>query len=314
MTDRTVGADMPERGVDPSVYRRRLRNILRRTRESRGITQSAAAKAMTWSVSKLIRIETGAVTISVNDLKALLEYYGITESEKVADLIDMAKNSRQQRHSWLAAYRSVVSDVFLTFLGHEDAAVRSYSFQPVLVPGLLQTNEYAAEVLTVMRGSKDPDHITRLVDLRAARQERVFSRTGGIKLNYLLDESVVRRAVGSVELMKGQIARLIDTCDRDNVSIRIIPFRAGVYRSMRVPFVVLEFSEPEDEAILYLEYPQGESLVREDMPFNDGDSGAASSPPTTPPTYLQIFNELQERTSKDETLAILQSALADLGG
>jgi transcriptional regulator with XRE-family HTH domain len=303
---------MPERDVDPSVYRRRLRNILRRTRESRGITQTTAAGAMSWSVSKLIRIETGIVTISVNDLKALLEYYGITEPKTVDDLISMTKNSRRQRHSWLAVYRGTASDVFLTFLGHEDTAVRSYSFQPVLVPGLLQTDEYAAEVLKVTRGSKDPKRITGLVELRTARQERVFSRTDEIKLHYLLDESVVRRAVGGPELMKRQISRLIESCQRDDLSIRIIPFRVGVYRSMRVPFVVLEFSEPEDEAVLYLEYPQGESLIKEDGPFDDGDAGAASSPPTTPPTYLQIFAELQQHTSEAGTLQILQSALTEL--
>lgn len=84
MTDRVVGGVMPERGVDPIVYRRRLRNILRRERDSQGMTQHAAASAMSWSVSKLIRIETGAVTISVNDLKALLEHYGITEPEESA--------------------------------------------------------------------------------------------------------------------------------------------------------------------------------------------------------------------------------------
>ncbi len=301
---------MPERSMDPSVYRRRLRNTLRRTRESRGIIQTTAAKEMTWSVSKLIRIETGTVTISVNDLKALLTYYDITDKEEISSLIEMAKNSR--RSSWLSMYKGIVSDVFLAFLGHEDAAVRSYSFQPILVPGLLQTDDYATEVLQVMRGSRDPKIINGIVELRIARQERVFSRTDGIKLHYLLDESVVRRVVGGPEVMKRQVSHLIDSCQRDNLSIRIIPYSMGIYRSMRVPFVVLEFSDPEDEAILYLEYPQGESLIREDGPFDDGGTAPASSPPTTPPTYLQIFAEVQQRTSEAETIQILQSALREL--
>lgn len=302
---------MLERDVDPSVYRRRLRNTLRRTRESRGIIQTTAASEMAWSVSKLIRIETGAVTISVNDLKALLAYYEITDAETINNLIEMAKNSR--RSSWLSMYKGIASDVFLAFLGHEDAAVRTYSFQPILVPGLLQTDEYATEVLQVMRGPKDAKHINGIVELRIARQERVFSRTDGIKLHYLLDESVVRRVVGGPEVMKRQVSHLIDSCQRDNLSIRIIPYAMGIYRSMRVPFVVLEFSDPEDEAILYLEYPQGESLIREDGPFDDGGAGPATSPPTTPPTYLQIFAELQQRTSEEQTLQILENALRELG-
>jgi transcriptional regulator with XRE-family HTH domain len=301
---------MRERDVDPTVYRRRLRNILRRRRESLGITQANAAMEMSWSVSKLIRIETGAVTISVNDLRVLLPFYQITDEKTVSDLIEMAKNSR--KHSWLGIYKGVASDVFLAFLGHEDAAIRSYSFQPILVPGLLQTDEYATEVLRVTRGPKDDVRLDSLVELRIARQERVFARTDGIKLNYLLDESVVRRAVGGPEIMKRQVRHLIDSCQRDDLSIRILPFGLGVYRSMRVPFVVLEFSNPEDEAVLYLEYPQGESLIREDGPVEDG-AAENVSPPTTPPTYLQIFAELQQHTSEAETLQILQSVLTELG-
>lgn len=296
--------------MDPSVYRRRLRNTLRRKRESLGIIQATAAAEMTWSVSKLIRIETGMVTISVNDLKALLEYYKINEPEKVASLVEMAKNSR--RSSWTSPYKGIASDVFLTYIGHEDAAVRSYSFQPILVPGLLQTDEYATEVLRVMRGSKDPQRINGLVELRITRQERVLTRGDEIRLSYLIDESVVRRVVGGPDVMKRQVRHLIDECQRENLSIRIIPFGTGVYRSMRVPFVVLEFSDPEEEAVLYLEYPQRESLIREDGPFEDGDTGLPSSPPTTPPTYLEIFAELQQHTSDEETLRILQSALAEL--
>ena len=157
---------MPERDMDPSVYRRRLRNTLRQTRESLGIIQATAAAEMSWSVSKLIRIETGMVTISVNDLKALLPSYRITDPEKVTSLVEMARNSRLS--SWTSRYKGIASDVFLTYIGHEDAAVRSYSFQPILVPGLLQTDEYAAEVLRVMRGPKDSQRINGLVELRIA--------------------------------------------------------------------------------------------------------------------------------------------------
>jgi hypothetical protein len=264
---------------------------------------------MSWSVSKLIRIETGSVTISVNDLRALLTYYQITDSAETAELVEMAKSSR--RNSWLRQYRGIASDTFLAFLGHEDAAIRSYSFQPILVPGLLQTDEYALEALNVTRGSKDPARINGLVDLRIARQERVFSRTDGIKLHYLLDESVIRRAVGGRAIMQRQINRLIDSCQQDNLSLRIIPFGVGLYRSIRVPFVVLEFSAPEDDAVLYLEYPQGESLIREDGPYEEDGKGV-TSPPTTPPTYLQIFAELQELTSETQTMDVLRSALSAL--
>lgn len=301
---------MAERDVDPAVDRRRLRNILRRTRESLEIIQATAAHEMSWSVSKLIRIETGVVTISVNDLKALLVYYGITDAGRVDELVEMARNAR--RNSWLNEYRGIASDAFLAFLAHEGTAVRSSSFQPVLVPGLLQTDEYATAVMSVMRGSNEPERISRLVDLRIARQDRVFMPERDIKLNYLIDESVVRRVVGGPDVMKRQLDALIDTCQHAKVSLRIIPFDRGVYRSIRVPYVVLEFSEPEDEPVLFLEYPQGDALVREDGPFDDG-SGIQPSPPTTAPTYLQIFSELIEQTSDEETMGILLSARENIG-
>ena len=302
---------MPEQDVDPAVHRRRLRNILRRARESQGIIQATAANAMSWSVSKLIRIETGAVTISVNDLRALLTYYDITEANRVDELVEMAKNAKKP--SWLHDYKGVAGDVFLAFLAHEGTAVRSYSLQPVLIPGLLQTDEYATAVMRVMRGSKEPERISRLVELRIARQERVFARENDIKLNYLLDESAVRRVVGGPDVMRRQLDALINSCQRSNVSLRIVPFGQGVYRSIRVPFVVLEFSEPEDEPILFLEYPQGDSLIREDLLFDDGGTDAPLSPPTTAPTYLQIFSELREMTSDEETMAVLLSARAAFG-
>lgn len=304
---------MPERevrDVDPTVHRRRLRNILKRSRESAGITQAAAAQEMSWSVSKLIRIETGAVRISVNDLRALLSYYGITEKAEVDSLIQMARNSRLS--SWLADYKGIAGEVYLAFLGHEDTAVRSYSFEPILIPGLLQTDEYAANVLQVTRGPKNPSRISTLVDLRIARQERLQSRATEIHLSYVLDESVVRRAVGGREIMRRQITSLIESCEQKNVTIRIIPFSVGLYRSIRVPFVVLEFNDPADPAILYLEYPEREALIREDGPHQDVDESELASPPTTPPTYLQIFGELQQHTSEAETKRILEDVLADL--
>jgi transcriptional regulator with XRE-family HTH domain len=301
---------MLERDVDPSVYRTRLRNTLRRMRESRKITQTIVAEEMSWSVSKLIRIEQGTVTISVNDLKALLAYYDVTEPDTVGSLVEMARNSRKP--SWLRAYRDIANDTYLAFLGHEDTAIRSHSFQPILVPGLLQTDEYAAEVVKVTRGSKDPRRLNGLVALRLARQKRVLARNGALTLNYVLDESVVRRVVGGPAVMRRQISHLIDSCQRADLSLRILPFRVGVFRSMRVPFVVLEFSDPEDETILYLEYPQGEQLTRENGPPEEGGAAGEPSPPTTPLTYLQIFEELHGYTSEAETLSILQSALAAL--
>jgi transcriptional regulator with XRE-family HTH domain len=298
---------MPDLGVDPSVSRRKLRNLLRQARENCGFTQGAVAEEMSWSISKLIRIESGSVTISVNDLRALVSYYGINDREQVDSLVEMARLARKR--SWLSQYRGTASDVYLTFLGAEETAGRSYNFEPVLIPGLLQTDEYASEVLQVLRGPKNPSRVAGLVELRLTRQQRVLSRTNPpLDLNFLLDESVIRRLVGGVEVMSRQIKHLLDISQRDNVSILVIPYSAGLYRSARVPFTVLEFSSPEDEALLYLEYPQGEEIIREDVVPATNES-PADDPSTVPPTYLEIFSELRQKTSADQTREILLSAL-----
>ncbi len=297
---------MAERDIDPGVHRRKLRSILRQLRENCGKTQSVTADEMSWSVSKLIRIESGSVSISVNDLRALANSYGVTDERRVEELVNLARLARG--HSWLSGYKDVASDEYLAYLAYEEMAVRSCNFQPVLVPGLLQTEEYAAAIMSTMRGPKIPSRLERLVELRISRQEKVFSRTDPFHLLFLLDESVVRRPVGGTAIMRKQLEHLLQMSQRDNIWIGIIPFTAGFYRSVRVPFAVFEFSQPEDQAILYLEYPNKEMIIREDVP-SDGDPGSGR---TSPPTYLEIFAELQQLTSGEKTMEILQSALTDL--
>jgi transcriptional regulator with XRE-family HTH domain len=300
---------MPEQDIDPGVHRRKLRSILRQQRESSGRTQSATAVAMSWSVSKLIRIESGSVSISVNDLRALLKYYGVTDEERIESLVTLSRLAR--KHSWLSAYKDVASSEYLAYLAYEEMAARSYNFQPVLVPGLLQIEEYAVAIVRTIRGPKIPSRLEKLVELRIARQEKVFTRPDRFDLYFLLDESVVRRPVGSADIMRKQLQWLLEIGERDNVTIDIIPFKAGFYRSIRVPFVVFEFPRPEDQAVLYLEYPKKEEIIREDVPTVDGET---ASGPTLPPTYLEIFAELQQFTSPPASREILQSALSDLGG
>jgi transcriptional regulator with XRE-family HTH domain len=300
---------MSEEDADPGVHRRKLRSTLRQLREGCGKTQSATAEEMSWSVSKVIRIESGSVSISVTDLKALLQCYSVTDEEIIQNLVTVAKLARKR--SWLSGYRDVASEEYLAYLGYEEMAVRSHNFQPVLVPGLLQTEEYAMAVVRTIRGPKIPSRLEKLVELRISRQEKVFARTNSsqIDLYFLLDESVVRRPVGGVDVMRKQLQQIAEIGERDNVWLGIIPFTAGFYRSIRVPFVLLEFSQPEDQAVLYLEYPQKEEIIREDVPAIDSEAGSGPAPPT----YLEVFAELQQFTSPEETTRILQSALTDLG-
>ncbi|MDQ1293120.1 MAG: hypothetical protein QG608_1001, partial [Actinomycetota bacterium] len=107
---------------------------------------------MDWSLSKLIRIESGTVTIATNDLRALLAHYGVTDRERVEDLVEVGRSSRER--SWWSAYKGVVSLEYLCFLGFESSASIIRNFEPLLIPGLLQTEEYARIAIRVVQ---EPD-------------------------------------------------------------------------------------------------------------------------------------------------------------
>src|SRR5262245_15720282 len=128
--------------------RRQLSYRLRAAREAAGFTQNDVAQAMEWSLSKVIRIETGAVGISVADLRWLVDKYGLAEGE-AAELTQMVRASRQP--AWWQQYRGVLSQSFQVYLGYEMSASIIRNFEATLIPGLLQTEEYAAAVLRKSR-------------------------------------------------------------------------------------------------------------------------------------------------------------------
>lgn len=148
-------------GPSPVVQRRRLRGKLRRIRQETGETQEQVAAAMDWSLSKLIRLENGSVGISTNDLKVLLDHYGIVDRGQVEELIALARAAKER--SWWTVYSGVVSRQFLQLVEYEAAAVITRWFEPLLIPGLLQTHEYAREVIMKISGQMPRDRLDALV-------------------------------------------------------------------------------------------------------------------------------------------------------
>lgn len=290
-------------GLDPTVHRRRLRSELRRIRESAGFSQRDVAKAMDWSLSKLLRIETGAVSITTNDLRVLLAHYGITDKSRVDALVAVARASRER--SWWSAYREVATPEHLTYLGFESSASIIRNFEPVLVPGLLQTDEYAREVITAIVGPEwDTKKVDALVDLRIGRQKLQLGRDDPPGMHFIVDEAVIRRVVGGPDLMRRQLRHLKDMARRPDITVRIVPFVRGMYPRLRVPFVILEFAGPEDEDILVVENPAGSMIVRESSPTD--------APDLNPVTYLQAFFQIEQLAPREDTIGFLDDAIANL--
>jgi transcriptional regulator with XRE-family HTH domain len=281
---------------DPAIHRRRLRSELRNAREAAGKTQRDVAKAMDWSQSKLIRIESGAVNISTNDLRALLNYYNVDQG-RIEDLVNVARTARETTR-W-SVYTNVARPEYLAFLGYESSASIIRNYEPFLVPSLLQTEEYARTTIS-MTEADNPTKIDPLVDLRMERQE-LLVRQPAADLHFIMDESVIRRTTGGRDVLRRQLRHLSKLVeDHPNVTIRIVPFRKGMYTRQQIAYTLFEFSNPEDEYVLYVEDPQqGEYILRESSP----EAGTNS-----PARYLEVFYELEQIVSRQDTLDLLRDA------
>lgn len=242
---------------DPSLQRRMLARNLRKGRGAAGLTQREAADRLEWSLSKLIRIESGAQGISVTDLKATLELYGLTDPDQVAMLAEAARGSRGQ--PWWTAYRDIVSPQFATYLGYEGKATSFRIFNPFLIPGLLHTEEYAR---ALPGDYGEPERDRRIVDLRTERQERVFTRPG-TELAFFIGEEALYRWIGGARVMRRQLEHLLEASERSSVSVGIVPFRAGSYPGLRGPMVLVGLEET-DEQVLFLESVSGDQLLRDE--------------------------------------------------
>lgn len=261
----------------PAVERRRLRAELRRARQEAGLTQETVAAEMDWSLSKLIRIETGSVGISTNDLKALLRLYRVADAKRTRELVALAPASRNR--SWWGKYRKTIPPTYFQYLEYEETASAIRHYESLIIPGLLQTQPYATTVIRQYRANFTERTIKDRVDIRMTRQ-RLLDQPNGPDLFFVLDEAVISRLMGDEILRLGQIRRLIDLAVRPNVSIDLLPFSAGVHRGIAENFVILEFSSSADSDVLYFESAR-------DSLFSHGESEEIS-------IYRELFAELKQ--------------------
>ncbi|MEU8082555.1 DUF5753 domain-containing protein [Micromonospora sp. NPDC049101] len=279
-------------GQGPMTNRRRLRVELRRLRESRELTLDDVRKKMEWSVSKLIRIESGVVSISLSDLKLLLHLYGVRDPQKVAGLLEVARRSRQ--HHWAGEYRDISSASYMDFLGYEDDAVRVTQYHPLVVPGLLQTEDYATEIVTATTiGPNEGGVIERLVKLRMARQQRFFEDGRNRRARFILPEPVLTPPM-EPGIVAEQRKRLKALADKPHVEMRILPSHAEITRKLLGSFSLHEFESDVDPDIVYLgSIPALDVALVEDDRVND---------------YKAVLEELLESClDEDDSRARLRS-------
>jgi transcriptional regulator with XRE-family HTH domain len=247
----------------PSLRRRRLAAELRKLRDESGLSITDVAEKLAWQGSKLSRIETRQLGITAPDLRRLLDVYGVADEAYRDWLVELARRANE-RGWWQSYSRQVVPPELsdLIVVEEEAAAIRSY--QPELVPGLLQTPGYARAV--VRAGDKGPPtaEIGRRVEVRLERQQ-ILGRDEPPppRLHVVLNEAVVRRPVGGPEVMREQLEHLMAERDRANVTVQVLPFSAGVHPAMTGAFIMMNFLDPADPGIVWLENATGSVCIED---------------------------------------------------
>jgi transcriptional regulator with XRE-family HTH domain len=234
----------------PTIRRRRLGAELRRHRDAAGVTIDVVADQLGCSASKVSRIETGHTSATPRDVKDMLDIYGVagTESE---ELVEIAREARVK--GWWHPYSTVLTGAYV---GLEAAAQRVRAYEQQVVPGLLQSEQYAAAMIRAARPDITSDEFQRRVHVRMERQSLLI-QDDPIDLWVVLDEAVVSRPVGGDVVMRDQLKRLVKATDMPNVTIQILPFAVGAHAGMDGTFAILDFPEAEDPNVVFAENATG---------------------------------------------------------
>jgi transcriptional regulator with XRE-family HTH domain len=235
--------------ASPTVLRRQLGAELRRMRERAQGTVTDVAHEMGWSESKLSRIETAHTGIRTSDLQRLFDHYGIDAAERNR-LIALAGQARQR--GWWEAYGDALPGAYETFIGFEAEATGIYTYEAQVVPGLLQTAEYASAVVLADGDVNDRAVIDQRVAVRMARQA-VLTRETPPTLWAIIDEAVLRRQIGGDDVMRRQLHRLQEALEHPMITIQVMPFKAGAHRALSGSFVILEFGAGSEAPLVYNE-------------------------------------------------------------
>ncbi|MFC9977349.1 helix-turn-helix domain-containing protein [Spirillospora sp. NPDC127200] len=234
----------------PTVQRLLLGSQLRRLRETKGIPAEQAGYAIRASHSKISRMELGRVGFKERDVADLLTLYGVQDPVERASLLDLAREANTP--GWWHRYGDVLPAWFETYLGLEEAASLLRTYESHFVPGLLQTEDYARAVVRLGHPSAGEEEIEQHVRVRLTRQQRLVASETQI-LWAVLDEAVLHRPISGPEVMRRQIAHLMEMAKLSNVVLQILPFARSSHTYASSAITVLRFVEHDLADIVYLE-------------------------------------------------------------
>ncbi|MFI1397549.1 helix-turn-helix domain-containing protein [Streptomyces sp. NPDC020681] len=234
--------------VNPTVRRRRLGQELRRLRELKGMTAEEVAERLLVSQSKISRLENGRRSISQRDVRDLCGVYEVEDHRIVDSLMQMAKDSRQQ--GWWHAFGDIPYSVYI---GLETDAASLRVYEPQVVPGLLQTRQYAEALISGALPESGTTDIEKRVSVRVRRQERIKEADHPLRLWVVIDEAALRRLVGGKNLMREQLEHLVELSQLPHVTVQVLPFEMGAHPGINGQYAILEFPDASDSSVVYIE-------------------------------------------------------------
>ena len=233
----------------PSVRARQLAAELRRLRDAARLTGEEVAGQLGWSPSKVSRIETGQTSPGAADLRRMLDIYEVTGTQR--DRLERLAQSSDQR-GWWDAYTDTLAPEYtaLIALEAESESVRWYA--PMMVPGLLQTERYACEVIRSGLLIAPPGEVERRVQVKMTRQ-RVLTRDDPLQMAVVIDEASILRTIGGPQVMREQLGHITAMAGRPNITVQVLPLDAGAHPALNGEFTILTFPDLVAPDVVYLE-------------------------------------------------------------
>ncbi|MBQ1076068.1 helix-turn-helix transcriptional regulator [Micromonospora sp. C31] len=250
--------ELSARRQPPTVRLRRLAAELRSLRTAAGLTRDEVSEQTGINPATLYRIETAKVRPQRRTLMAMLDKYGVTDEDKRSELIALSRQAAQL--GWLQAYESELPELYTTYISFEAEARSVRNYESLFVPGLLQTENYARAVIRgVLPLATDADVQAR-VEARMQRQESL-RKAEPLRLWAILDEAVLHRLTGGPAVMAEQLDALVSAAGQPNVTLQVIPFTSGAHAGMPGSFVVMDFPDPADPALVYVDSMAGDLFL-----------------------------------------------------
>jgi transcriptional regulator with XRE-family HTH domain len=278
----------------PTLRRRELGARLHALRLERGLTVEQVAEHLLCSPAKVARMETGQRSATPRDIRDLCSIYGVADQSQVRLLMDLAREGKQQ--AW---WQSHELDYFATYVGLEQAATTLSCYQSTIIPGLLQTAEYAQAMYAAsMPAEFTPERVDELIGVRLRRQQ-VLDREPPLQLRAVFDEAVLRRVVGGSAVMWAQLRHLKEAANIPNGTLQVIPYGAGAHPAMDNMFTILEFGSTAP-SVVYVEGLMGWLYIEREHEVT---------------RYTQVFEHLRSLAlSPQETIELLSEIGSQYNG